>query len=78
MLWHIEAGQHLHNAGNGLRRRFVDRLDEAVCNGGMLDAHIERTVRHLVLIVFGASGDLVERIDADLTFSYFAHLAYLL
>ena len=75
VLRHVEAGQHLHNAGDGLRRGLVDGFDKSVRDGGMFDARIERTGRHPILIVFRASGDLVERIDADLAFSYLAHLS---
>ena len=45
VLRHVEAGQHLHNAGDGLRRGLVDGFDKSVRDGGMFDARIERTGR---------------------------------
>ena len=43
---HIKAGQHLHHAVDGLRRRGVDGLHKAVSDLGVFDAHIQRPGGH--------------------------------
>ena len=78
VLRHVETGQHLHHAGDLLRRRGVHRLDEAVGNGGVLDADIQRITGHEVLVVFGAAGGLIKGVYPHLGFSYFSHVVFLL
>ena len=73
VLRHVEAGQHLHHALDGLRRGLVDRLDVVVGDGGVLDAGVQRARGHPVLIVFGPPGSLVKGVHADLTLSNLAH-----
>ena len=65
VLRHVETGQYLHHAGDLLRRRGVHRLDEAVGNGGVLDADIQRiTGITIVLIAVGAGFAVVASQDA--------------
>ena len=73
VLRHVEAGQYLHHAGDGLRRRLVDGLDEAVGDGGVLYAHIQRVARHTVLVVFCPPGGLVKGVHTDLALSHLTH-----
>ena len=73
VLRHVEAGQDLHHAGDRLRSGGVHRLHEAVGNGGVLDAHIQRVPGHQILVIFGASGGLVKGVHPDLPFSNLSH-----
>ncbi len=73
VLRRIKAREHLHDAGDGFCRGRVDGSDKSVRDGGVLDARIQRAGRHPILVVFRASGDLVERIHADLALSYLVH-----
>ena len=74
VLRHVEAGQHLDHAGDGLRRRLVDGLDEAVGDGRMPDAGVQRPRRHTVLVIFRPPGGLVKGVHADLALSHLAHM----
>ena len=78
VLRHVETGQYLHHAGDLLRRRGVHRLDEAVGDGGVLDADIQCITGHEVLVVFGAAGGLIKGVYPHLGFSYFSHVVFLL
>ena len=78
VLRHIEAGQHLDHTGDGLRRRLVNGLDEAVGDGRMLDADVQRPCGHTVLVVFCPPGGLVKGVHADLALSHLAHIGCLL
>ena len=78
MLRHVEAGQDPDHAGNGLRPALVHVLHEAVGDGGVLDADIERVGGHPVFVVFGAAGGLVIGVHPDLALSYDTHRAFLL
>ena len=73
MLRHVEAGQDLYHAGDRLRSGLIHRLHEAVGNGGVLDAHIQRVPGHQILVIFGASGGLVKSVHPDLPFSNLSH-----
>ena len=64
---HVEAGEHLYDAGYFLRTGGIYILYEAVGDGGVLYAHIQRVARHTVLVVFGAAGHLVEGVHAHFT-----------
>ena len=75
---HVETGQYLHHAGDLLRRRGVHRLDEAVGDGGVLDADIQCITGHEVLVVLGAAGGLIKGVYPHLGFSYFSHVVFLL
>ena len=70
---YVEAGQDLDNTGNFLGLADVDRLDEAVRNGRMLDSDEQRILRGQIIIVFCPAGRLVEGVDADLTSAYDVH-----
>ena len=70
---HVEAGQHLDHALDGLSRRGVDRLDVAMGNFRVLDPRIERARRHPVFVIFGSAGRFVKRVDTNLAFAYDAH-----
>ena len=70
---HVEAGQDLHDAGDLLRLADVDRLDEAVRDGRVLDPDEQRILRGQIIIVFCPAGRLVEGVDADLTSAYDVH-----
>ena len=48
MLRHVEAGQHLHHAVDGLRRRRIHGLYKAVCDLRVLDPDVQSTGRHPV------------------------------
>ena len=72
---HVEARQHLHHAGDGLRRRLVHRLHHTVGDVGVLNAHVQRIRRHPVLIVLGAPGGLVKGVYSDFALTYVAHVA---
>ena len=54
-VWHIEAGQNLHHAGDGLRRRGVHGLYKAMGNGGMADFHDQRAAVTEVVHVLGTA-----------------------
>ena len=73
VLRHVEAGQHLHHALNGLRRGLVNGLDVAVGDGGVLDAGVQRARRHPILVIFRPPGSLVKGVHADLALSHLAH-----
>ena len=73
VLRHVEAGQHLHHAVDGLRRGCVNGLDVAVGDGGVLDAGVQRARGHPVLVVFRPPGGLVKGIHADLALSHLTH-----
>ena len=75
---HIKAGQHLYHAVDLLRSAGVDGLDDAVGNVRMLDADIQRILRHQVLIVFCPPGRLVIGVHTNLAFSDFTHVFFLL
>ena len=75
---HIKAGQHLYHAVDLLRSAGVDGLDDAVGNVRMLDTDIQRILRHQILIVFCPPGRLVIGVHANLSFSDFTHLIFLL
>ena len=64
---HVEAGEHLYDAGYFFRTGGIYILYEAVGDGGVLYAHIQRVARHTVLVVFGAAGHLVEGVHAHFT-----------
>ena len=70
---HIEAGEHLHNAGNSLCRGCIDGLHHRVGDLRMLDADVERIRRHAILVVFRPAGRLVEGVDADFASANLAH-----
>ena len=73
VLRHVEAGQDLYHAGDRLRSGLIHRLHEAVGNGGVPDAHIQRVPGHQILVIFGASGGLVKGVHPDLPFSNLSH-----
>ena len=70
---HVEAGQDLHNAGNFLGLADVDRLDEAMRNGRMLDSDEQRILRGQIIIVFCPAGRLVKGVDTNLASAYDVH-----
>ena len=67
----VKAGENLHNAFDGLGFARVDRLYKAVRDGGMLDPHIKRIMRHQILVILCAAGDFVKGIDSYYTFAGF-------
>ena len=73
MLRHVEAGQDLYHARDRLRSGLIHRLHEAVGNGGVPDAYIQRVPGHQILVIFGASGGLVKGVHPDLPFSNLSH-----
>ena len=76
---YVKAGQHLHHAVDGLRRRRIHGLHEAVGDLRVLDPDVQSTGRHPVLVVFCAAGHLVKGIHTGHAFSYcYAHGASLL
>ena len=70
---YVEAGQDLDNAGNFLGLADVDRLDEAVRNGRMLDSDEQRILRGQIIIVFCPAGRLVKGVDTNLASAYDVH-----
>ena len=70
---HVEAGQDLHNAGDLLGLADVDRLDEAMRNGRMLDSDEQRILRGQIIIVFCPAGCLVKGVDTNLALAYDVH-----
>ena len=72
-LRHVEAGQHLHDTGDGGSRRGVHMLDVAVGDLRVLDADVERARGHAILVVFGPPARLVKGVDADLAPAYLVH-----
>ena len=76
---YVKAGQHLHHAVDGLRRRRIHGLHEAVGDLRVLDPDVQSTGRHPVLVVFCAPGHLIKGIHTGHAFSYcYAHGASLL
>ena len=76
---YVKAGQHLHHAVDGLRRRCIHGLHEAVGDLRVLDPDVQSTGRHPVLVVFCAAGHLIKGIHTGHAFSYcYAHGASLL
>lgn len=63
----------IFDAGDLLRLADVDRLDEAVRDGRVLDPDEQRILRGQIIIVFCPAGRLVEGVDADLTSAYDVH-----
>ena len=75
----IEAGQDLHHAGDGLRRRGVDGLHVAVGNGGMQDPGHQGASIAQVRHIFGAARGLFIGVHTGDAFAdAFAHQASLL
>jgi hypothetical protein len=70
---HIKAGQDLDNAGNFLGLADVNRLDEAVCNGRMLDSDNQRILWGQIIIVFRPAGRLVKGVNTNLASAYDVH-----
>ena len=75
---HVEAGQHLYHAVDGLGSAGVHRLDKAVGDLRVLDADIQGILRHLILIVFCPARRLVISVHTDLASSDFTHMVFLL
>ena len=76
---YVKAGQHLHHAVDGLRRRRIHGLYKAVCDLRVFDPDVQSTGRHPVLVVFCAAGHLIKGIHTGHAFSYcYAHGASLL
>ena len=76
---YVKTGQHLHHAVDGLRRRCIHGLHEAVGDLRVFDPDVQSTGRHPVLVVFCAAGHLIKGIHTGHAFSYcYAHGASLL
>lgn len=70
---HIEAGDDLHHARDGLGSAGIHRLHKAVGDLRVLDAHIQRVLGHQILVILGASCGLVKGVHPDLALSYLTH-----
>ena len=70
---HVEAGDDLHHAVDGLGGAGIHGLHEAVGDLRMLDPHVQRVSGHQILIILGPSRGLVESVHADLALSYLTH-----
>ena len=76
---HVEAGDDLHHAIDGLGGSGIHGLHEAVGDLRVLDPDVQSTGRHPVLVVFCAAGHLIKGIHTGHAFSYcYAHGASLL
>ena len=70
----VEAGQDLHNAGDGLRRRRIHGLHKAVGDGGMADLRNQGAAVTEVVHVFGPACGLFIGVYAGHAFAdAFAH-----
>ena len=79
IIGHVEAGQDLHHAGDGLRLCGVDGLHIAVGNGGMQDPGHQGALIAQVRRVLGAARGFVIGVHAGDAFAdAFAHQASLL
>ena len=72
-IWHVEAGQDLHDAGDLFGLADIDRLDKAVGDGGMLDPDEQCVLRGQIIIVFCPAGRLVKGVDTNLASAYDVH-----
>ena len=62
MVRHLEAGQHRHNAGHGLRLRSVHPDHQAVCNCTVYYLYIQGVPWDQILHILGRAGDFRLRV----------------